>query len=289
MSVQSNTRQEDGGDVRRHVHAMWSAVAGAWDAHAAFADARGAAAAERMLELAQLQEGARVLELACGAGGLGIAAASRVGTSGEVVVSDVADEMTAIAGRRAGELGLTQVTARTLDLEEIDEPDEAYDAVLCREGLMFAFAPARAAAEIRRVLRPGGRAAVAVWGPRERNPWLGVVFDAVAAQLGRPVPPPHLPGPFSLSDAAQLEALLVDAGFEDVGVEELDVPMRAASVDEWWRRTAALAGPLTQVLASLPPAAKAELTGRVQASAEPYATETGVELPGVALIAAATR
>jgi ubiquinone/menaquinone biosynthesis C-methylase UbiE len=289
MEAGSNTRVGDGVDVRRHVHAMWSAVAEAWDEHAAFADARGAAAAQRMLELAELHEGARVLELACGAGGLGIAAASRVGESGEVVVSDVADEMTAIAERRAAELGLAQVTARTLDLEEIDEPDESFDAVLCREGLMFAFDPARAAAEIRRVLLPGGRAAVAVWGPRERNPWLGVVFDAVAAQLGRPVPPPHLPGPFSLSDAAHLDALLTDAGFEGVTVEELDVPMRAASVDEWWRRTAALAGPLTQILAALPPGARAELTARVREAARPYATEAGIEFPGVTLIAAARR
>ena len=289
MDTESTMRVEDGADVRRHVHGMWSAVAGAWEEHAAFADARGAAAAERMLELAELHEGARVLELACGAGGLGIAAAGRVGAPGEVVLSDVAAEMTAVAGRRARRLGLAQVRARTLDLEDIDEPDEAYDAVVCREGLMFAFAPARAAAEIRRVLRPGGRAVVAVWGPRERNPWLGVVFDAVAAQLGRPVPPAHLPGPFSLSDAAQLEALLAQAGLADVTVEELDVPMRAASVDEWWVRTAALAGPLTQILGSLPPEAKAELAERVQTAAQPYVTETGVEFPGVTLIAAARR
>src|ERR671936_1371604 len=59
---------------------------------------------------------------------------------------------------------------------------------------MFALDPARAVAEIRRILRPGGRLALAVWGPRARNPWLGVVFDAVSAQLGAPVPPPGIPG-----------------------------------------------------------------------------------------------
>jgi SAM-dependent methyltransferase len=66
--------------------------------------------------------------------------------------------------------------------------------VLCREGLMFAFDPAQAAAGIRRVLRPRGRVAVAVWGPRARNPWLGVVFDAVGAVLGAPVPRPGFRG-----------------------------------------------------------------------------------------------
>ena len=92
--------------------------------------------------------------------------------------------MTAIAAARADELGLDNVSARDLDLEDIDEPDDAYDVVLCREGLMFATDPAVAAREISRVLRPRGRVALAVWGPRERNPWLGLVFDAVSAQTG---------------------------------------------------------------------------------------------------------
>ena len=76
--------------------------------------------------------------------------------------------------------------------------------------------PAGAAREIRRVLRPGGRVAVAVWGPRERNPWLGIVFDAVSEQTGAPVPPPGVPGPFSLDDPDQLAALLTGAELVDV-------------------------------------------------------------------------
>ena len=89
--------------------------------------------------------------------------------------------------------------------------------------------PAQAAREIRRVLRPGGRIAIAVWGPRERNPWLGLVLDAVSAQLGKPFPPPGLPGPFSLSDSQGLEAMLVEAGLQDVEISELPTPARARS------------------------------------------------------------
>jgi SAM-dependent methyltransferase len=204
-----------------------------------------------------------------------------------VVVSDVVAEMAAIASSRADALGLGNVSARVLDLDDIDEPDGSYDVVLCREGLMFAFDPAGAAREIRRVLRPGGRVAVAVWGPRERNPWLGVVFDAVSAQLGRPVPPPGVPTPFSLADPDLLAGLLTDAGLSGVGVAELSVPLRTASFDEWWTRTCALAGPIAKLLASLPDDATEALRSRVREATRAYETAAGLELPGLTLLASA--
>ena len=157
-------------ELRAHLRGMWAAVAPGWADHAAYADARGAEVAEAMLALTKPQPGERVLELACGPGGLGLAAAKRVAPTGEVVLSDIVAQMTSIAAARASALGLTNVTTRELDLEQIDEPDASYDVVLCREGLMFVPDPARAALEIKRVLRAGGRFAVAVWGPREHNP-----------------------------------------------------------------------------------------------------------------------
>jgi SAM-dependent methyltransferase len=262
------------------LHEMWETVAPAWGEHVAYADARGAGVAERMLALAAPQAGEDVLELACGPGGLGLAAAAR---GARVVLSDVAPGMTEIAAARAAELSLANVTTRVIDFERMDEPDERYDVVLCREGLMFATDPPRAVAEIRRVLRPGGRFAIAVWGPRRRNPWLGVVFDAAAEQLGRPVPPPGIPGPFSLSDAGRLSELLA------AEVEEVSVPLRAATFEEWWERTSALAGPLTAILANLPPPAKAELEARVREAAAAYETADGLEFPGLSLVAAAVR
>jgi SAM-dependent methyltransferase len=268
---------------------MWATVAPAWKEHAAYADTRGAALTERMLALAAVAPGDRVLELACGPGGLGIAAAGLVAPGGEVVLSDVVPEMVAVAAERARERGVGNATARVLDLERIEEPDASFDVVLCREGLMFAIDPTRAAAEIRRVLRPNGRVAIAVWGPREQNPWLGILFDAVSAHLGKQIPPPGMPGPFSLSDAGHLAAVLAGAGLADVAVGDLDFPTRAPSFDEWWARTCALAGPVAGILASLPQESAWALRERVAQAAAAYETPAGLEFPGLTLVATGRR
>jgi SAM-dependent methyltransferase len=286
------TGAEGGGgidDLRAHLHGMWASVAGSWAEHAAYVDARGAEITEKMLELTMPEPGERVLELACGPGSVGLAAAERVAPGGHVVLSDVVAEMTSIAAARAAALGLTNVSTRELDLERIEQPDGSYDVVLCREGLMLVPDPARAAREIRRVLRPGGRVAVAVWGPRERNPWLSTVFDAVSAQTGKPVPPPGVPGPFSLDDPDKLAGLLSDAQLSDVVVSELPTPLRAGSFEEWWTRTSALAGPLAKMLGSLPESAAQALRARLQEAIRGYETPTGLEFPGVTLLASGHR
>jgi ubiquinone/menaquinone biosynthesis C-methylase UbiE len=271
-------------ELRAHVHAMWSTVAPGWAQQADYVAARGAAVTDIMIEAAELRPGDRVLELACGTGDVGIAAARRVGPSGHVVVTDVAAEMVAIAAGRVEQAQLTNVSTAVRDIEHVDEPDDAYDAVLCRDGLMFALDAQRGADEIHRVLRPGGRTVIVVWAERSRNPWLGLVFDAVTEQLGFPVPPPGIPGPFALGDSDQLQALLTSAGLVDVTVSEIPVPLHAPDFDTWFDRVAMLAGPLAKILASLGVEVRAALLARLRESVERYTTPDGIELPGLALL-----
>ncbi len=275
--------------LRATLRGMWSAVSGSWVEHADYVDRRQAGVVERMLHLTAPGPGMRVLELACGPGGLGLAAAPRVLPGGDVVLSDVVAEMTAIAACRAAELGLAHVATTELDLEHITEPDRSYDVVLCRDGLMFTPDPSRAAREIGRVLRPGGRVALTVWGPRDRNPWLGLVFDGVGATLARPVPPPGVPGPFALSDADHLASLFTDAGLVDVEVEEVAVPVRAPSFETWWTTTSTLAGPLAMILHQMSPDALQALRSRLEHDVEDYRIPAGLELPGVTLLLSARR
>ena len=280
---------EDPNDpIRQLVHAMWAGVAPQWGEHADQVDSRGPALTERLLDAAAVSTGDRVLELACGPGGAGLAAAERVGLDGEVLLSDVAEEMATIAGKRAAARGLSNVQTVALDLEAIDQPDQAFDAVLCREGLMFAVEPSRAVDEIFRVLRPGGRTALSVWATPADNPWLGEMLGAASAELGTPMPPPGVPGPFSLADA-DLGALLAAVGFVDVAVEDVPVPHRTGSFDEYWNLTSDLAGPLAAVLAGLDEETTSAIQDRVRAAFVPYSTDAGLDIPGLSRMVSGRR
>src|SRR3954454_10508272 len=271
------------------MHSMWGMVAPGWAQNADFVDSRTAEMTETMLSAAKLKEGDRVLELACGPAGLGMEAAERVGSEGEVILSDVAPEMTAIAAARAQDRGLDNVSTAELDLEDVDQPDDAFDAVLCRQGIMLVLDPRAAVREIKRVLKPGGRAAVSVWGPRERNPWLGAMLDAVGAQLGGSFPPPGMPGPFALDERDKLLAVLWDAGLVDVEVTEVETPWRGASFDQWWLVTSALAGPLAKILEAQPADAVEAIRSHAREALSEYETGDGLEIPGVTLVGSGRR
>lgn len=107
----------------------------------------------------------------------------------------------------------------------------------------------------------------------------------MSAQLGRPVPPPGIPGPFSLESADELGALLSGAGIGSVAIREVAVPLRAASFEEWWTRTSALAGPLAGILARLPDQDVQAITARLREATSRYQTRAGLEIPGLSLIA----
>jgi ubiquinone/menaquinone biosynthesis C-methylase UbiE len=275
--------------IKEQIRGMWASVAPGWETYADANDDRGAAITARLLDGTGVGAGDRVLELACGPGGTGLAAAARVGPGGEVLVTDVAEEMAAIAGRRATQLGLDNVRTGVADVESIDQPDASFDVVLCREGLMFAVDPGRGAGEIARVLRPAGRAGVAVWGARDDNPWLGLLLDVVGAHLGVTLPPPGTPGPFSLSQPGQLAAALGAGGLVDVTVEAVAVPYGPEPLGHWWTRTCACAGPIAGLIDGLPGDSQVELRKRATEAVAPFTTDGEVTFPGRALVAFGTK
>jgi ubiquinone/menaquinone biosynthesis C-methylase UbiE len=267
------------------VSEMWNSVASGWEANAEFVDGHLAAATDILLDATRITEGDAVLEVAAGPGGAGLHAAERVGPGGSVTLSDDAPEMVAIAARRA--TGYPQVGTAVFDQSDIVAEDGRFDAVISRHGLMFAEDPVGAVKEAVRVLRPGGGFGAITWGPRDKNPWLGLVLDAVGEQFGVPFPPPNVPGPFSLGDAGVLNSVLKEGGLEGVEVKALETPMHAASVQAWWERVPQLAGPLATALAAMEPEVREQIAQRaLDAGTEASRADgDGVVLSGSVLIA----
>jgi len=263
---------------------IWDSAAPGWEANAAVLDEQLAAATGALLDAAGIGEGDRVLDLAAGPGGAGLAAARRVGASGSVVLSDVVAEMVAVATRRAS--ANAQVSTAVFDQCAIGFADGGFDAVINRHGLMFVEDPAAAVAEAVRVLRAGGRYATMTWDRRELNPWLGLVLDAVGDQFGVPFPPPGVRGPFSLEDPDVVSTVLRDGGLQDVTVVAMSTPMHARSLDEWWDRVPKLAGPLAIALAAMEADVRDAISVRVkQSGAQAAASEgDGIVFPGSVLI-----
>ena len=264
---------------------MWNSVAPGWEANAEFVDAHLAAATDILLDAARITAGDAVLELAAGPGGAGLRAAERVGPEGSVMLSDDAPEMVAVAARRA--VGCPQVSTAVFDQSEILAEDGRFDAVISRHGLMFAEDSVGAVREAVRVLRPGGSFAAMTWGPRDMNPWLGLVLDAVGEQFGVPFPPPNIRGPFSLDDASLLASVLEGGGLEEVAVQALQTPMHAASIQAWWERVPQLAGPLASALGAMEPEVREQIAQRAMAAGADgsRADRDGVVFTGSVLIA----
>lgn len=265
----------------------WTAVAPGWDAFRGRAEETVQRVTALALERLALAPGERVLELGCGTGELARRLADAVGPQGEVLATDVASGMVALAERTLADVPHARVAQADAASTGLD-PDR-FDAAAFVMGLMFVVAQQQAAQELRRVLRPGGRAVVATWAGPERNLWLaGVGMAAMVHGVVPPGPPTEPGGLFSLAQPERLEAVLRAGGFTDVVVDEVPLTVHYPDVDAWFETVSALAGPLSVALAARPealPAVKETAAGFVAQ----HLTDEGLVLPGTALVARATR
>jgi SAM-dependent methyltransferase len=279
----------DAGAHREASLAGWEAAASGWKRRQETIRRLSAHVSEWMLDAVSLQPGERVLELAAGLGETGMLAAEQVAPMGGVIVSDQADAMLDGARARALELGLSNVEFQVIGAEWIDLPLASVDAVLCRWGYMLLADPPAALAETRRVLRPGGRVALAVWDAVQHNPWaLLPTLELIERGISSP-PAPGTPGPFALGDPERVRELLRQAGFAEIDVQSLDVLQRHDSFETFWETTLDISHAFHDAVLSRPGPEIVEIQAGLQARLQPYlATDGTLELPGRTLVASAS-
>ena len=217
------------GDYRRTSHEIWSAMAPGWERWRAQLEDALAPVREWLITELTSQPGDTVLELGAGAGDTGFAAVALLGERGRLISTDFSPEMVEVARRRGAELGRENVDYRVIDAEQIELPADFVDGVLCQSGYMLMADPAAALSEARRVLRPGGRLALSVWGAPEHNPWASIGGRILVERGHVPLPEPRTPGASSMASAERTRMLLEEAGFTEVRTDE--VPVRFAFDD----------------------------------------------------------
>ena len=262
----------------------WENIAPGWESGADSFHTGALPVAHWMVDQLAPQPGQTILELAAGRGDVGFLAAELVHPGGKLISSDGAEAMVEVARRRAEQLGITNVEFKPIDLEWIDAKLATIDGILCRFGYMHAVDPEHALREARRVLRPGGKIALAVWDLPEANPWLSAL-PAAAQELGFAEPrPADAPGAFALSAPGKVAELLEDAGFDAPTIAPLDLTFAAPTVDAWWETQRAMSSSMRPVLDALSPADHYKLRDAAEARWAPYVAPDGsVALPGRAL------
>jgi SAM-dependent methyltransferase len=276
------------GDQREALLDHWERAAAGWGLRADRIRDMGMPVSVWMIEHLALHPGERVLELAAGPGDTGFLAAELISPGGLLISSDAAEAMLSVARSRAEQLGIDNVEFRRLELEWLDLETVSVDAILCRWGLMLSADPAAALHEARRVLRPGGRFALAVWDEPALNPWATIPSRALV-ELGHAEPPdPSGPGMFALATPGRLQEMLEAAGFVEVLVDSVAIERTYDGIDSFVREQLDLSLMFSEAFGALGEAGQSEVVALIGSLAESHTGEDGsVRLPGRSLVALA--
>lgn len=265
----------------------WNRVAGGWEKWDRFFEQNMAFLNHRLVADARLRAGQHVLDLGSGTGYPALLTAQVVGPQGSVIGIDLAESMLAAAGRKAKMLGLTNVTFHTGDVTTLPFGAGSFDAVTSRFCLMFLPEIPKAAAEIARVLKPGGWLTAAVWSTPDKNPSIRIPMEVIKQFIELPPSDPTAPGIFRLAQAGDLAGMLQQAGLTALMEQEFLAEWSYASAEEYYRSLMDIAAPIQNLLAKLTPQQQREAEQKIVGAADEYRRDTAVIFPlAVRMVAA---
>ncbi len=281
--------QDDPRQAEQLQREAWRRGAEGWERRQGALRKKTAVVSQWLIDALDPQPGQRLLELAAGPGETGFLAAARLGSEGRLLSTDQSPEMLEVARRRAAELGLDNVDFATIDAQELDLEPGSFDGALCRWGYMLMGDPDRALRNTHRVLRPGGRLALATWATPDRNLWMVAPVIQLVSRGAMPMPDPSQPGPFAMPDPAAVGQQLEACGFASAETDRIDFSQTYASFDEYWEETIDMAAPVTAALRELDRSGQAEVRESVRQALFEFTAQDGrLEVPASAVVAVAS-
>jgi len=279
----------DSAGFREAQHRNWDSAAVGWMEWSEFNDRADRHVSERLVELAGVRPGSRVLDVAAGYGEPALTAARRAGGEGRVVATDISAEMLAFARERAAAAGLDNLEFVQSDAAGLDFPSASFDAAVSRWGIIFEPDAEAAAARIRGFLEPGARIAIASWGEADQVPFLSLPMRTTRERLGLPAPPAGTPGPLSRPTPAAIGGLLEGGGFSDVTVERAEVTFEFDSPQHFTVYVRAIAAPIRAMIEQHAGEAQDEAWEAItQAAADTAGGSGPVTLTNAVLLASGT-
>ena len=242
----------------------------------------------RLLELAGIQPGHRVLDIASGTGEPGLPAAEIAGPSGFVLLTDQSPEMLAIARDKARAQDLHNVDFRVSDAEQLQLDPESFDAALCRGALCLMPEPVRCLRLVYESLKPGGRIAVLVVGRPQANPYFTIPYIVLRKYVSLPTYDPAAPGPFAFANPDRLRSVLAQASFRELHVEQVEHTMHLGSGHEYWDYIRGFSL-VESLLAQISTDQHDKIGDEIAASAAGGDPDGKVELQGESMLAAGVR
>ena len=275
-------------DQRRQSFETWEGMAPGWERWADKIEQTALPVQEWLIGALEPKQGETILELAAGPGSVGFAASPLVGEGGSIISTDFSPEMVEVARRRGEQLGITNVEHRVVDAERIELEDDSVDGVLCRFAYMLMPDTAAALSETRRVLRPGGRLAFAVWRGPEQNPWVSIAGRVLVERGLFPPPEPGAPGIFALGDQERLRGLVEGAGFAVERLEDVASQFRYTDIDDYVGVAHDTGGAFGKAWDGASDEEQLAMKSELEERFAPFRVEGGYAMPGVAACVLAT-
>jgi enediyne biosynthesis protein CalE5 len=273
-------------EFREGQRTQWNIAAGGWRKWNELIDESASSISDRLVELAGVEPGSRVLDVACGYGEPSLTAARAAGSEGGVVATDISAEMITYGRERAQAAGIDNIEFVESAAIDLDYPADSFDAALSRWGIIFDPDGEGAAARVRGFLKPGARMAIASWGTPDQVPFLSIPMRTAMQRLDVPPPPPGTPGPLSRPTPDALGGLLEGGGFSDVEVEQADVAFEWESPEEFTTFIKEIAPPISAMINPHPPDVQEQTWQAITDATRDAAGDGSVRLENVVLMAA---
>jgi SAM-dependent methyltransferase len=269
---------------------QWERHATGWDAHRAQINRWLRNVTDEMLSTAGIRQGARVLDVAAGAGDQTLDILRQIGPSGQVLATDLSPAILTFAARRARDAGFHNLEIRAVDGERMGLEKAGFDAAVCRLGLMLMPDPARCLREIHSALRPGGRFSAVVFSGPQHNPCVRILVSRALEHAGLPPMDPAQPGGLlSLGEDGAMDALFARAGFNHVSTVAINAPFALPSTADYLAFVRSSASPIVQILDRLPQHARDSAWADISAELEMFQTASGWLGPNELLLTSGTR